>query len=430
MSVLRVAKLQGITQTNFEITVPSTHKLIVSGILRANSIQNTVGNNIWNPDSSGNITISGNMNVVGSLSGTSLSASQKINLPVWTTATRPTVGLVNGVMGFNTTIKAVELYTTTDGWIDLGSTRPDGSTAANAATSVSELQTSGGVTTNGVYWLKTSSLASPYQTYVVFDSVYDGGGWELAYNIDANNTTTQIGGIPHWDNTTFWNTANENNNTSTTPWTTNVKTKTFDQRVISEVLILLHNRSGYTQANCRGWSVYTNTQQTNKTFLTIHNQGNNSVMSSGGRKTSANYVGNLTWNNRRPQSRGGDLFIDGVVNGSNNASDNLVVNATGYWGSDGWGASRLTTTAGSGNSSYGHTFAGMGIRHAHSGWGFYYGMAPVSAYCEPPAVYGNQDANGFNQASSPNSGNLMLTQCDNRGWANGFISCGYSVFVR
>ena len=56
MSILRVAKLQGITQTNFDITAPSTHKLIVSGILRANSIQNTSGLNIWTPDSSGNIT--------------------------------------------------------------------------------------------------------------------------------------------------------------------------------------------------------------------------------------------------------------------------------------------------------------------------------------------------------------------------------------
>lgn len=429
MSVLRVARLQGITQTNFEITVPSTHKLIVSGILRADTIQNTLGNTIWNPDPSGNISITGNLNVSGGLTGTSLSASQRINLPVWTTSTRPTTSLVSGILGYNTTTNSVEIYLASEGWVNLGQ-RPDGSNSTNAASSVSELRTSGGVSTNGVYWLKNGTNGSPYQTYVVFDSVYDSGGWELVYNIDANNTTTSIGGIPHWDNTTFWNTANEINQSSTTPWTTNVKTRAFDQRTVSEILILLHNRSGYNQANCRGWSVYTNSQQANKTFFTIHTQGNNSVISSGGRKTWNNYVGNLTWNSRRPQTRGGDLFVDGTVNGGNNANDNLIANATGYWGSDGWGAARLTTTAGSGNGSYGHTFAGIGIRHAHSGWGFYYGMAPITAYCEPPAIYGNQDANGFNQASSPNSGNIMLTGCNNRGWANGFISCGYSVFVR
>jgi hypothetical protein len=119
MSILRVAKLQGITQTNFEITVPSTHKLIVSGILRANSIQNTSGLNIWTPDSSGNITIAGNVTTSGNIQATAITATGRVNLPTWTTATRPNSNLVNGIIGYNTD-EGVEVYTISQGWVVLG----------------------------------------------------------------------------------------------------------------------------------------------------------------------------------------------------------------------------------------------------------------------------------------------------------------------
>ena len=423
MSILRVNKIVGSPKTNYNITIPSTNKLVVLGTLRTNIIKSLTGSTIWNADTSGNISTSNQITVSGSVTG-SVAATGRVELPTWTTSTRPTTNLVNGVVGYNTTIQSVEAYSS--GIWRQSNKILDGSSPDKAAISAAGLRNNG-VSTNGVYWLTNGG--TPYQTYVIFDNVYDSGGWELVYNIDANNATTSIGGLPHWDNTTFWTTINESNQSSTTPWSTNVKTKSFDQRIVQEVLILLHNRSGYNQANCRGWSVYTNSQQTNKTLYTIHTQGNNSIISSGGRKTSSNYVGNLTWNNRRPQSRGGDMFIDGTVNGSNNASDNLIVNSTGYWGSDGVGNTRLSTTAGNGNGSYGHTFGGIGIRHAHAGWGFYVSMAPITAYCEPPAIYG-PDGSGTNFTSSPNSGAQLMTQCDGRGWANGFISCGYSVFIR
>jgi hypothetical protein len=421
MSILRIGQLQGISQTNFEITVPTTHKLIVNGTFRTSTIQSLGGNSALTIASDGSITSSSKLNLSTNTQG--------FVLPRGTTAQRES-SPAEGTVRLNTTDNQLEVYiSATGGWGALAGSKPDGSSADKAATSVQELTTTGGVSTNGVYWLKGAS-GTAYQTYVIMDTVYDGGKWELVYNIDANNTTTSVGGIPHYDNNTFWQTANESNQTSVTPWATNVKTRTFDQRVITEILIILHNRNGFNQANCRGWSVYSNNNQTGKTFFTIHTQGTNSFISSGGRKTWNNYVGNISHNGRRPQSRGGDLFVDGTVNGTNNANDRLIANATGYWGSDTVNNIRLSTTAGSGNSSYGHTYAGIGIRHSHAGWGFYYAMAPVSAYCEPPAFYGNQDANGFNQASSPNSGNLVLTQCDGRGWANGFIPCGYAIFVR
>ena len=303
----------------------------------------------------------------------------------------------------------------------------DGTSATNAAISIAQLKTVTSV--NGVYWLKNAVNGTPYQTYCLFDSTYDSGGWELAYNINANDATTMIGGLPHWDNTTFWTNANQWMWDTTTPWNTNVKTRAFDQRGITEVLILLHNLSGYNQANSRGWGVYSNVYQTGKDFLTLHTQGQDIILSSSGRKATANYAGNLTWNNRRTQYRGGDMFIDGTVNGYNNASDNLIINSVKFWGSDGPNSTRLGTTAGYNNSSYGHTLGGIGIRHANSGWGFYAAMTPIMSYCEPAQLYGN-GTNGYNYANSPDSGNSLIPNCNNLGWANGNISCGYGVFVR
>lgn len=119
MSVLRVAKLQGITQSNFEITVPSSHKLIVSGILRTNSIQNSSGVNIWTPDNSGNLTIAGNVTTAGNIQASVVTSTGRVNLPTWTTATRPTSNLVNGIIGYNTE-EGVEVYTQSQGWVTLG----------------------------------------------------------------------------------------------------------------------------------------------------------------------------------------------------------------------------------------------------------------------------------------------------------------------
>lgn len=119
MSVLRVARLQGISQSNFEITVPSTHKLIVSGILKTNAIQNTSGINIWTPDSSGNITLAGNVTTSGNIQASVITATGRVNLPTWTTATRPNSNLVNGIVGYNTE-EGVEVYTVSQGWVTLG----------------------------------------------------------------------------------------------------------------------------------------------------------------------------------------------------------------------------------------------------------------------------------------------------------------------
>lgn len=357
-----------------------------------------------------------------------LNIGQRLTLPSYTVAERD--ALVNpqtGYLIYQTDDELVEVYNGTE-WVNASSSGAiDGSSPEKAATSIQELRDSG-VTTNGVYWYKDTS-GNTYQAYTLMDSTYDGGGWILLYNIVGSSANQSIGGHPHWDNTQFWTTQNEQNQTAANPAGSNVKTRAYDKYPIDEFLIMISNKNGFEQSNLRGWSVYTNNGFPSQTYYQITSGGNNKVISSSGRKTYQNYVGNLTWNSRRPQSRGGDPFIDGTVNGGNNANDNLVINATGYWGSN-INYTRLTTTAGSGNSSYGHTTSGIGIRHAYSGWGYYASWTYIQAYCEPVAMYHTSSTGRNNYTTSSDSGSQIDTNCNNIGWADGYIDAAIAVFVR
>ena len=357
----------------------------------------------------------------------SLNVTERLKLPTYNETQRDALAAEVGMMIFNSTSELVEVFNGTD-WTNAASaSAADGSTADNAAASVSALRNDAGIETDGVYWLTDGQQA--YQTYCLMDSAIDGGGWALLWNINGSSANQSLGGRPHWDNTTFWTGANEQGQTNTSPWSGNVKTRAFDKHPATEFLVLIHNTNGYNTSNQRGWGVYTNNNFNNQTFYQIVTGGNNKVVSSGGRKASYNAVGNLTHNSRRNQSRAGDPFIDGVVNGGNNNNDNLVINSTGYWGSSSRGQSRFATTAGSGQSSYGHTCSGIGQRHGHSGWGYYCSWSYIQSYCEPNAMYCNSSSCGNNYQSSPESGS-QLVSCPNNGWADGYIEAGISVFVR
>jgi len=356
-----------------------------------------------------------------------LNVTERLKLPTYNETQRDALAAEVGMMIFNSTSELVEVFNGTD-WTNAASAGgADGSTADNAAASVSALRNDAGIETDGVYWLTDGQQA--YQTYCLMDASIDGGGWALLWNINGSSANQSLGGRPHWDNTTFWTGANEQGQTNTSPWSGNIKTRAFDKHPITEFLVLIHNTNGYNTSNQRGWGVYTNNNFNNQTFYNIVTGGDNKVVSSGGRKTSYNAVGNLTHNNRRNQSRAGDPFIDGTVNGGNNNNDNLVINSTGYWGSSSRGQSRFATTAGSGQSSYGHTCSGIGQRHGHSGWGYYCSWSYIQSYCEPNAMYCNSSSCGNNYQSSPESGS-QLVSCPNNGWADGYIEAGISVFVR
>ena len=111
MSSIKVTRLQGITQTNFEITIPSNNRLVIQNSFRTSSIQSTNGTPIWSSDSSGNIIIGGSVSSSsGIISCSVLTATGKINLPTWTTSTRPTTNLVVGLLGYNTQLNSLDIW--------------------------------------------------------------------------------------------------------------------------------------------------------------------------------------------------------------------------------------------------------------------------------------------------------------------------------
>jgi hypothetical protein len=112
MSLLKVAKLQGITATGNEITIPATHKLIVSSFLKTGTIQSSGGISVWSADNSGNISTGANITTAGSIivKNVSVTTSGRVNLPVWTTGTRPASSLVVGRIGYNSTLSDIDVW--------------------------------------------------------------------------------------------------------------------------------------------------------------------------------------------------------------------------------------------------------------------------------------------------------------------------------
>jgi hypothetical protein len=311
----------------------------------------------------------------------------------------------------------------------------NGSSQANAATSPEDLRNAG-VTTNGVYWFTNGS--TPYQAYALMDNTAfntSTGGWVLAFNYNADSGNSALGGVPWYGNTTFWTGQNEQGQSSTTPWTGQVKTRAYDLYNFSSVMLVVHNKNGYTpnSSQCRGWGVYNNNNFSGNSIRSIMTNNTNAVVSSGGRVAGANYVGNLSWNSRRTdEARGGDLFIDTTVNNINNAQYNLVLNTTGtyMWGAS--GGTRITTTAAA-SATRGHVFAGLGIQHAYSGYGIQMSWAPVTAYCDGPAIYGTSatvNTQNINNGSTNFQSNSAIGNGCTNAWANGYINAGISVFVR
>lgn len=362
---------------------------------------------------------------MSNLTAATVTATSGIRFPVFTTATRPTTTQI-GFTIYNSDDKQIQFWDGTQ-WAAAGVAKKDGSSAVNAASSLDELKTSG-VTTDGVYWFKDSS-SNTYQSYAKMSNPIDSNPWILAFNINTADANNSIGGIPHWDNTTFWTTANEQNSTQTSPWLYNVKTRAFDKYPVKDILFVVHKKTGYdtNATQLHGYSVYVNSGFTNQTLLQIFTGGNDRTLTSGGRKTSTDYSQLLNWNNNRPQSLGGDLFISGTINGYNNGSYNLMFNVTNNFNSSNYALARISTSGAAGNGNYGYTAGGVGVKHGHNGnWGGYAGYAPVSAYCDGKEIYGSSTS-GINYLGGINP-NSPFTNC--MGGGNGVVNYNLALFVR
>ncbi len=194
MSKLSLTRLQGITQSNFEITIPSTHRLVVSGLLRANSIQSTGGVSIWTPDINGNLQISGSVtSSSGKITCSALTATGRLNIPVWTTSTRPTTNLVIGTVGFNVERNLIEIWDGT-AW---RSRLAVGSSSTNPAVNAAQISNSGN-RTDGDYWYLPPGQSTPIQLFTNFTNAPAGRGYVLVargrestdwWNTNGQNTS-------------------------------------------------------------------------------------------------------------------------------------------------------------------------------------------------------------------------------------------------
>ena len=119
-------------------------------------------------------------NTVRIPTGHKLDIAGDLKVPSHTTAGRPTAEV--GAIGFNTTLQILEIYVSVNGvnsWYALSKAAPDGSSAADAAVSGYQLLQDYPSTSQGVHWIKSSSMPNAIQMYI--DVTEDGGGYDFYY---------------------------------------------------------------------------------------------------------------------------------------------------------------------------------------------------------------------------------------------------------
>jgi hypothetical protein len=219
---------------------------------------------------------------------------------------------------------------------------------------------------------------------------------------------------------------------------TNQKTSAYGYLPHNEVMFIVHNVSN---TSWRAWGRYSyNASYQGQTMYNLLSADStrNKVVTSGGRAANGGGGTGLTNNDRRTDDSriGGDLLVDGTVDGYNLGSYNLVYRGgtSAYgWNADTVNDVRITTTAaapGAGNGQLrGHHVAGLGMEHAHSGWSGRAGSSGSFSYCDGNHAYGGTSnyttrGDGRTYAFDGPSGS-----CQNN-WEHGTLNCGHAIFVR
>lgn len=312
----------------------------------------------------------------------------------------------------------------------------DGSSSGQAAPNAETIKNLTGTTTNGQYWIQPAGAPSAQQVFCIMDtSIGDGGGWMAAFNILSTSVSGMPGGPADWNNVEFWDVRDGTFNTGF-GLNTNFKNNVYGYAPVRKVNILLHNISN---TSFRGFGQYDllSTVRGRTMFdycgggISPNPSIDNRVASAGRTAGSGASASGTVRNVNRNQSEGFDLFVD-----SQNSSWNLVFRARDLWESQGTFTSgvqansvRIGTSIAFGNPTYGHTFAGIGGTHEHSGWKQDFAMAPVSAYCDNPQSYGDRTS-GINATRYEGFSYPYETTCTNFTGGPGQLNVGYAVFVK
>lgn len=307
----------------------------------------------------------------------------------------------------------------------------DGSSSGQAAVSAEAIKAMTNTTTNAQYWIQPVGAPSAQQVFCIMDtSIGDGGGWMAAFNILSNTTSGMPGGAADWGNADFWDTRDGTFNTGSA-LTANFKNNLYGYFGVRKINILLHNISN---TSFRGFGQYNLLSSvSNRTLFQLCGGGfgtaiNDNTIASGARTAgSGTNASGAVRNTNRSQTEGGDIFIDGQ-----NSAYPLIFRQRGPWDSSGGelrNAVRISTTIGNGNKSYGHTYAGIGGTHEHSGWKGDFAMAPISAYCQGPQSYGDRTS-GVNMTRFDGWSYPYETSCTDYASGPGQLNVGYGVFVK
>lgn len=307
----------------------------------------------------------------------------------------------------------------------------DGSSSAVPGTSAEQIKNLTGTSTNGLYYIRTPDMTSVQQVFCIMDGSMGDGGWMSAFNILSNTTSGIPGGAADWYNTSFWDSTTGFNVGSTL--TSNFKNNLYHEAKINQVGILLHNIS---DSSFRGYGSYIVSSEFQGLYTLYDLCGggtaedasiDNKIITGSRYQGSGMYASGAVRNLNRGQSTWGDIFVD-----QNNSGSPLKFRARGQWSSDGGSANnavRIATSLGDRNDSYGHTYAGIGGTHQHSGWRGDFAMAPVSAYCDGPQSYGDR-GDGVNMTSYSGWSFPYSTSCTNFNGGPGQLNVGYGIFIK
>jgi len=350
------------------------------------------------------------------------------------TGTAATTGYISGI-GDSTTTANVTVSdsrnNTTVRAFNIVRRWRDGTSNVQAAQSAEAIKAMTGTTTNGQYWIQPVGAPTAQQVFCIMDtSIGDNGGWMAAFNILSTTTSGMPGGAADWGNSDFWDTRDGTFNTGS-GLTSNFKNNLYGYFGVRRINILLHNISN---TSFRGFGQYNLLSSVATRSLFDLCGGGSGVaatdnrVASGARTAgSAANASGAVRNSNRSQTEFGDIFVDGQ-----NAAWPLVFRQRGPWDSSGGelrNAVRISTLIGIGNKSYGHTYAGIGGTHEHSGWKGDFAMAPISAYCNGPQSYGDRTS-GVNMTRFDGWSYPYETSCTDYVGGPGQLNVGYGVFVK